>query len=110
MVVFPAVPLFVDEWRTVEQIAKEIERLAKLVAALPQAKDGGAQAPPDAAAILRSVQKINTVLETGIGRGSLGAARLNTIGGEFSKIGAVLQRKAARPKTLAKAKPKTKRR
>lgn len=107
---FPAVPLKKPEVPTVARIAKEIAKLAKLVAALPETGDAAAKALPDAGAILRSVRKINSEIEAGINEGGLGTARLNTVGGEFSKIGAVLQARAARSKTLAKAKPKTKRR
>ncbi len=97
----PAVPPIAFETNAVEQIATELERLARALRTYPPGKGGSRTAAP-AKAILRSLQKINATLAEGARRGSLGSGRFTTIGREFEKIGTTLQAVGSASKPTAK--------
>lgn len=116
MVVSLAVPPVEREYKSVQQIAAELEKLARLLRSFPQATGGNRGAGP-ANAIVASLEKVNATLEEASRRGSLGSAGFTIMGREFGKIGDTLlalgsaSKKSATTKTTKKnTTRKTKRR
>jgi hypothetical protein len=98
---FPAVPLLRAEQPAMEQIIRELEKLADGLRGFPPGSGGG-RGPEAAKAIVASLKKINATLDAGTRQGKLGRAGLSAIGREFGKIGATLQAADASTKTGAK--------
>ena len=101
MVLFPAVPVQRTEQPAVQQIVRELERLAKGLGGFPLGS-GGTRGAEAAKAIVASLKKINATLGEGAQRGELGKSGFDTIGREFEKIGATLRALGSTPKPTAK--------
>lgn len=87
----PAVPVKDSiELRLVQQIASELEKLAKTLRGFSKLTPGTRDAGP-AQSLVDSLKKVNATVEEAARRGSLGSAGFATIGREFESIGATLR-------------------
>jgi len=84
------VPVLAAEQGPVQEIAAELNKLAKTVGGFARGTDGTRGAGP-ARSIVESLRTINATMDAAAKSRSLGSAGFNTIGREFEKIGATLR-------------------
>jgi len=92
------VPVLRIETKQVEEIAAELDKLARTLRAFAQGTEGSRSARP-AGTIVKSLGTVNRTLEAAARRGSLGPAGFARIGREFEKIGATLRALGSDSKT-----------
>lgn len=90
MVLLRAVPWFVFEEKTGQQIADEFEKLANVLRNWRQGKSESTRGPDASRTILASLQKINATFAEAAKKGNVDPAAFSAIGREFQTIGTTI--------------------